>query len=300
MKTSSSQKRPAPELKIDEQIYNFLKYMENVESASPLTLKAYKTDLVQTYAEPENMKILPKSMGSEDLLRLARRAQSRWGRLSPASKNRKTATLKSFFQYLFNSNLTSQNLSFQLQTNKVPKKIPHFISVDEALSVLKSLEKNEFQKQRLLFCLLYGCGLRVSEACELLTKNLRLEQKIFVVKGKGSKERIVAVPRSIIEILKPLQKSTYIWGDQPLNPRVAYEWIRQAGARAGLLKPIHPHALRHSYATHLLSSGANLRTLQELLGHQSLTATEKYTHLGVDQLARTLEKHHPLSQSKKK
>ncbi|MNT36365.1 Tyrosine recombinase XerD [compost metagenome] len=86
----------------------------------------------------------------------------------------------------------------------------------------------------------------------------------------------------------------FVFGNEALNPRTAYEIIRQSGLRAGLLQPLHPHALRHSFATHLLSSGANLRTLQELLGHESLQATEKYTHLGIDQLARTMENIHPL------
>jgi len=106
-----------------------------------------------------------------------------------------------------------------------------------------------------------------------------------------------------IEILKKLKKLTdddFVFGIEPLNPRVAYEWVRTRGAKAMLMKPLHPHALRHSFATHLLSSGANLRTLQELLGHESLQATEKYTHLGIDQLARTMEMHHPLNMTEKR
>ncbi|HWU44604.1 MAG TPA: tyrosine-type recombinase/integrase, partial [Bdellovibrio sp.] len=90
----------------------------------------------------------------------------------------------------------------------------------------------------------------------------------------------------------------FVFGEEALSQRRAYEMVRQSGVRAGLLKPLHPHALRHSFATHLLSSGANLRTLQELLGHESLQATEKYTHLGIDQLARTMEQLHPLGKGK--
>ena len=113
---------------------------------------------------------------------------------------------------------------------------------------------------------------------------------------------MVACPSILIENLKRLRKihkdDVYIFGDKPMDSRAAYALIRTRGAKAGLLRPLHPHALRHSFATHLLSSGANLRSLQELLGHSSLQATEKYTHLSLNQLARTLEKTHPFGDKK--
>ena len=93
-------------------------------------------------------------------------------------------------------------------------------------------------------------------------------------------------------------KTDYAFGEHELNTRTAYEMIRGLGKKVGLMNPLHPHALRHSFATHLLASGANLRTLQTLLGHDSLQATEKYTHLNVDQLARLIEQTHPLAKIK--
>ncbi len=135
----------------------------------------------------------------------------------------------------------------------------------------------------------------MSEACQLKWTNVDLEKKILRILGKGQKERLVALPDlTITELKRTNQSEIYVWGSKELNQRTAYSMIRTLGAKANLLRPLHPHALRHSFATHLLSSGANLRTLQELLGHQSLSATEKYTHLSVDQLARTMEKSHPL------
>lgn len=152
---------------------------------------------------------------------------------------------------------------------------------------------------RALILLLYGGGLRVSEACALQWKDLVEGARSLRIRGKGGRERVVAVPERTWEALTALKRegATVFNG---LGERKAYEWVRQAGARAGLLKPLHPHALRHSYATHLLTSGADLRVLQELLGHRSLAATQKYTHLSLDHLARSLEKHHPLSASKLK
>lgn len=297
-------------IELDTQIDNFMNFMANIQNASEHTLKAYQLDLAQAFGSRVRMKNLPGSnspgtkqdprrLTSQEILQQAKLAQSKWGSLAIASRNRKASTLKAFFNYLYEKGLTPKNLAFQIPAAKVPKKIPNFLSVDEALIVLKNFREPEQKLEKILFCLLYGCGLRISEASQIRVKDLQLTQHTLKVRGKGGKERIVAIPRSLIPILESIPHSEYIWGDSPLDTRKAYEWIRQSGKRAGLLKPIHPHALRHSFATHLLTSGANLRTLQELLGHQSLTATEKYTHLSVDHLARIMETHHPLQKKSK-
>lgn len=285
-----------------EMIDKFLKYMENIKSASPLTIRHYRLDLTQTFFD-ENRSQYQNITNQDDLLRLARLAFNRWAPLSLASRNRKAATLKSFFGYLFDQKLIESDLSLQITCPKAPRKIPHFISVDEVISVLKSFETTNTgtSKEKLLFLLLYGGGLRVSEACNLKWKDI-LSNGAFRVVGKGNKERIIVAPEIVRNNLKSWRQqhsgTEFIFGNQPLNTRTAYEIIRQAGKRAGLIQPLHPHALRHSFATHMLTSGANLRTLQELLGHESLRATEKYTHLGIDQLARTMEALHPLGSKK--
>jgi integrase/recombinase XerC/integrase/recombinase XerD len=290
------------QLNLSELASNYMKYMENIEASSPLTLRAYRLDLGQAFGgiwetEKKRQRAL---ISTDQLLAAARSAQMAWGKLSPASRNRKFSTLKSFFGYLLKEGHIDRDLSVLIHTPKVPKRIPHYLSVDEVMAALKSFDQEDppVPEQKLLFLLLYGGGLRVSEACSLQWKDVDLSVHVLRVQGKGGKTRLVALPHSVIKVLKPLKKRSqkkYIWGDQELNTRTAYEWVRSRGIKAGLVRPIHPHALRHSFATHLLTSGANLRTLQELLGHESLQATEKYTHLGVDQLARTLEKHHPFS-----
>lgn len=283
-------------------IHKYLKNMENIKSASPETLRAYSNDLVQAFGACKIDTNPTPKMVVMVLTMAIRDAQNKWGKLSPASRNRKAATLKSFFNYLFDEELIPVDLAMKIQAPKVPKKIPNFISVDEVLSVLKSFEKDE-TREKVLFLLLYGAGLRVSEACNLKWSNLDLAKKtIRVEKGKGGKDRIVAAPKILIENLKRLKlkqkNDVFIFGETPLHTRAAYSLIRTRGVKSGLLRPLHPHALRHSFATHLLSSGANLRSLQELLGHQSLQATEKYTHLSLNQLARTLEKSHPFGDKK--
>ncbi len=300
----STLRSPTKNLHLPDLASKFMKYLENVESCSDLTLKAYWLDLGQAFPELAGPVKAPKNYQESELLAAARQAQLGWGKLSPASRNRKAATLKSFFGYLFREGVLERDLASQIHSPKVPKKLPHFISVDEVISILQSFDRDTdgiTKQEKLLFLLLYGAGLRVSEACNLQWKNVDLQQRVLRILGKGGKERIVAIPQNLADYLKSEKSkshSEFIWGAEPLNSRTAYEWIRQRGVKAGLLRPIHPHALRHSFATHLLASGANLRTLQELLGHESLTATEKYTHLGVDQLARTLESHHPFGQKK--
>lgn len=290
--------RSSGTIQLHEEVTKFLNYLENVENCSALTIRAYTLDLSQAFpalSEPVKKR---KAYSESELLTQAREALSRWGGLGLASRNRKSATLKSFFGHLHREGLIDRDLASLIHSPSVPKRIPHFLSVDEVISVLKSFEKDPDPnpKEHLLFLLLYGAGLRVSEACNLQWSQVDLSQRILRIKGKGSKERLVALPQNVNAILKQFSKSqneNWVWGKEALNTRKAYEWVRTRGTKAGLLRPIHPHALRHSFATHLLASGANLRTLQELLGHESLRATEKYTHLGVDQLARTLERHHP-------
>ena len=293
------------EFYLSENIDKYFKYMAFIKSASPLTLKHYTLDLQQAF-QLDKLSQSPQKFWTEaELLTAVRQAFNRWASLSLASRNRKAATLKSFFSWAFDERLTERDLSLQISCPKVPKKIPHFLSVDEALAVLKTFDGSDSkipEHEKVLFLLLYGGGLRISEACQLKWSEVHFEQKILRVLGKGSKERVVALPTMTMTALKTWQKKSsfeeFVFGEEALSQRRAYEMVRQSGVRAGLLKPLHPHALRHSFATHLLSSGANLRTLQELLGHESLQATEKYTHLGIDQLARTMEQLHPLGKGK--
>lgn len=310
---NSKEKPPKKsDLELHTLIPKFLKFMENVNSCSPHTLEAYTRDLNQAYFSKNTSKETQKLPESE-LLIISREALSAWAPLSPASRNRKSATLKSFLGWLYDENLTSSNLGHHIYSTKVPQKIPSFISVDEALSILHSYSTEKPKPKdslnasiydKALFLLLYGCGLRITEACLLKWKQVRLDQKILLIQGKGQKERLIAFPELLAESLRQIKKQNpdtqYIWGSEPLNRRTGYEIIRRRGATAQLLHPLHPHALRHSFATHLLGSGANLRTIQEMLGHQSLQATQKYTHLNLDHLARSMEQHHPLGELHKK
>ena len=295
-------------ISLPEDIIKYLKSMDNIKSCSRHTLRAYCNDLAQAFdldrselwgafcEDVSNIKFKNLPFSAPDL--------AQWGRLSPASRNRKFATLKSFYGWAFENKLTSEDLSLNLTCPKVPRKIPHFISVDEVSAVLATFQGEQSPNailQKALFLLLYGGGLRVSEACNAKWSDLIQEGRALRILGKGGKERIVILPQPVSSYLQQMKQNAsgqYVLGDRPLNTRVAYQWIKDRGSRAGLLHNLHPHSLRHSFATHMLSSGASLRTLQELLGHESLRATEKYTHLSIDQLARTMDQTHPLGSNK--
>ena len=289
--------------------------MEFVRSCSAQTLRAYRSDLNQAFKlgdeffslAPQTFRGAPTKFDETSLLQVCRAALGDWVDLSPATRNRKVACLKSFLNWLYEEKAINRDLAIHLAAPRAGVRLPHFLSVDETCALIKSVrDADDPQRDRdhALILLLYGGGLRVSEACRLAWSQFENQGRVVRVKGKGSQERLVILPESVAAVTKALRAgkssgSKYVFGDEPLSTRVAYEAVRSRGAKCGLLKNLHPHALRHSYATHLLSSGANLRTLQELLGHRSLAATQRYTHLGIDQLARTLEQFHPFGDAQK-
>ena len=305
-------------------LVKYLKFLDFKKKVSSHTLRAYLSDLMQIFQFREVCCFHgPKLDGSlsygrklnknvvdsytYDFLKSQIQNQTRkWENLSPKTKKRKLSSLRTFVQWLKTEEKIQFNVSLQADI-KTPAKLPHYISVDECLSLIDYLEKqkkitSKLEQQSLLFYLLYGCGLRLSEACYLKWQDVYFSEKKLSIRGKGDYHRFAILPDRVFEKLKELtnKRCEWIWGDRPLSTRTAYERIRQLGKAAGLIKPLNPHALRHSYATHLLTSGSDLRVLQQLLGHKSLAATELYTHLDVDQLARAMEKYHPLKTSKNK
>lgn len=310
------------EQKLAQLASNYLNFQQFAKSASRLTSKSYANDINQFLQTGESGRIifqdqrwvvfgqkvqaLNKNLSPETLEKLIleriKAAQRAWAHLSVASRNRKNACLKSFFKWLHQEEWITRDLSSLVHCPKIPQKVPHFISLDEALSLVHALkaskDKNKYRDMAFVL-LLYGAGLRVSEACSLKWKQIDFTERTIIVNGKGGKERKVVMVKLLAEALKKLPREDhFVFRAQKslgaMDSRVGYEIVRSVGARAGLNKALHPHALRHSFATHLLSSGTDLRVLQELLGHESLTATQKYLHLSIESLSRTMETHHPL------
>ncbi len=319
----------APQIEL-QLAFNYLKTLINVKFHSKHTHLAYATDLGQFFHRlyPElSLKSLKTLLLSSQFdpffepletltptkeihIKSATKAtQMSWSGLSASSRNRKFSCLKAFFTWVFENDYSSADLGAHIVAPKVPKKIPHHISVDEALELLKALENEDktvnplILKQRALIYLLYGGGLRVSEAGHLMWVNVDIKNNRVQVMGKGQKQRWVPIPYICSEKLKELKNKSndhkFVFGEKPLSNQQAYEWVKLWGQKVHLQKSLNPHALRHSFATHLLTGGANLRVLQEMLGHSSLTATEKYLHLSLDHLANTLENNHPLGDKDK-
>ncbi len=287
----------------------YIKYLSYHKTKSIHTSRSYQLDLRQAFLKSSASKKETLTISESQIPEYCRSAQNRWGKLSLASRNRKSASLRSFLHWLYKEELTQKDWALQIQSPKVPQKVPHFLSIDEVLALVRTLENelrtNQKEKKGLktkqeliLISLIYGAGLRVSEACGLIWENIDIISRTLTVMGKGGRERKVSIPGYTLALLKKIpQKSPYVFGTKPLGTRQAHRMVKSVGVRAGLIKSLNPHSLRHSYATHLLSSGVNLRTLQELLGHTSLRATQKYTHLSLDKLAQVVEKYHPLAKS---
>jgi integrase/recombinase XerC len=230
--------------------------------------------------------------------------------LDPASQARILSTVRSFYRWLFETQRIGADPASGLRNPKLPRRLPAFLTEGESAALL-DLPVTDFLTARLgcLLELLYAAGLRVSELTGLDLQDLLMEQRTLRVLGKGSKERLVPFHEKAAEVLrdylarrreflaeKNLPGTPALFLNQRggrLTPTSVRAFLAGALERAALRARVSPHALRHSFATHLLSHGMDLRAIQELLGHASLSTTQRYTHLDLEQLAKTYESAHP-------
>jgi len=262
------------------------KYLNFIEEKYPSkeTGRAYASDLKGLLG---SLHTLDQDLIIKKVLTLTRYA--------PATRGRKLAALKGFLRWAFEESHISRDLTPLLGSVKVPRKLPHFLSADEAIHLwtfLKSDTSNAGTQNQLIFLLMYGSGLRVSEVAGLTLDRVNLEKKAVEILGKGKKWRWVPLLDEACMLFKKLDAL------ETFSVRTLHRRIHRMGLKAGLERPLHPHMLRHSFATHLLESGANLRNIQELLGHSSLETTQRYTHVTLDQMAMTLENKHPINSKK--
>jgi integrase/recombinase XerC len=231
--------------------------------------------------------------------------------LDPASQARVLSTVRGFFKWLWETRRIDKNPASGLRNPKQPKRLPAFLTEGESQALLNLPPAIDFPSSRLacLLELLYACGLRVSELVGLDLQDLFAGERTLRVLGKGRKERLVPYHaqaaaaihaylgfRSAFLAAKERPPSAALFLNQRggrLTPTSVRALLRSALEAAAVRSRVSPHALRHSFATHLLNRGMDLRAIQELLGHASLSTTQRYTHLGLEELARTYEKAHP-------
>ena len=230
--------------------------------------------------------------------------------INPRSQARIISGLKSFFNYLVFENYREDNPMDLVESPKIGRKLPDTLSEEEINNLIDAIELStqEGERNRAMLETLYGCGLRVSELVDLKISNLYFEEDFILVKGKGDKQRLVPIStinkkyitiykneiRCHLKIQKGFQDTLFLnrRGKQ-LTRAMIFTIIKQLAVKINLNKNISPHTFRHSFATHLLKNGADLRAIQQMLGHESITTTEVYMHLDRSDLANVLQKFHP-------
>ena len=286
-----------------EHIEKFIRYLKVERGASEHTIRAYRKDL-EVFAERAKLPL----EGIEPLDIRGFIAEQISNGLNKTTVCRRLATLRSFFRFLNREGLIKSNPAKIVSTLKTPHMLPKFLTVDEVFSLVEKPEGIGFYtaRDRAILELLYSSGIRVSELSGLDFDDLNTKIGFIKVRGKGKKERIVPVGRKAIDALK-----TYIVERALLKKKDKAVFLNKSGtrltdrgvrrivvkyARQTLLETkIGPHTLRHTFATHLLQGGADLRVIQELLGHSSLSTTQKYTHLDIKHLMDVYDKAHPLA-----
>lgn len=223
---------------------------------------------------------------------------------------RKLSAVRSFFKYLVKQGVTDDNPADSILTPKQDKTIPQYLPIDEMFRLLDSIQTGSILdlRNRAIFETLYSCGIRVAELVGMDVRDVDFSGGVVRVLGKGSKERIVPIGRKALAAVKIYrEQAETVWGISAdhhgplflnknkgrLSARSVARILDNLVKACGLLKPVSPHTMRHTFATHMLDAGADLRIVQELLGHKSLSSTQKYTHVSIDRLMETYDRAHP-------
>ena len=297
-------------MQLTEAVDSFLSFQTIERNASKLTVNAYSKDLVELmeYAALENA----SEIAQVDYFVLRGFVASLYDRqLAKSSIERKIATIRSFFSYLYKKRLIEENPARILKFPKKEKKILNVFPYEDIEKLLNAPEEGNAAapRDRLILELLYGTGVRVSELVGLNMGDVDFSGARIRIRGKGKKERILPLADFHIKLIKDylgsipamLHKNSMPDGEAlilnrrggRLSARNVLELVKQYLRQTGLPDTYSPHSFRHTFASHLLAAGADLRSIQELLGHEALSTTQKYTHLDLQVLMETYEDTHP-------
>ncbi len=292
------------------QIQQFITYLQIERDVSPHTLTAYRSDLSQLLTFALREKGAFASAQEVDHLLLRRYLAGLSKDTKKSSIGRKLAALRSFFRFLVRRGMLAKNPAELIATPKKEQRLPFHLDIDQATALMEATDsqlKNAL-RDRAILELLYSSGLRVSELTGLNIGELDVTGGTVRVTGKGGKERIVPVGSRALEALRAyLDQRTDATANNALflntrngriNRRSVTRIIDTHVLRIAAFKRISPHTLRHTFATHMLEGGADLRAIQELLGHASLSTTQKYTHVSIDRLMEVYDKAHPKAHTK--
>jgi tyrosine recombinase XerC len=291
------------------ELEGFIAYLKHEKNASPHTISNYQRDILQLAQYLENKKI---NLRDIDNIMLRGFLASLYGKGEKKSTvGRKLAAIRSFFQFCVKRHWMDDNPAKVVSTPKQDKPVPSFLSEEEMQDFLdlpqtaKPLDKRD----KAMLELLYATGIRVSELVGINMEDVKFTERLIRIKGKGKKERLVPFGRMAEESLRSYLRVRSLiskgqveerplflnYRGRKLSARSVERTVDKYIRRSAMRRKISPHSLRHSFASHLLSRGADLRVIQELLGHESLATTQKYTHLDLQHLIEVYRKSHPRS-----
>ncbi|WP_430937196.1 site-specific tyrosine recombinase XerD [Saccharicrinis sp. 156] len=296
----------------ESEIEEFRGYLKVEKGLSDNSIHAYVTDLTKLvqFLKDKGYELGPEGVTLANLKEMMEWVTEKG--ISPRTQARIISGIKSFYKFLLIEEKIDRDPTALLESPKIGRKLPEILSVDEIDSIINAIDikKPEGQRNKAILETLYSCGLRVSELIELKISNLFFESGFIKIEGKGNKERLVPIStKAVKEInlyLSEYRRNLKIHVDSEdilfLNRRgkklsrvMIFTIIKNLVAKLGFEKNVSPHTFRHSFATHLIDGGANLRAVQEMLGHESIITTEIYTHLDKEYLKNTMIQFHPRS-----
>lgn len=282
-------------------------YLKLEKSLSHNTIEAYERDLQKLNSYLTDAHVIQEKATTE-VLRDFIIEISELG-IHPRSQARILSSIKSFYHFLIYRNILDNDPTELLESPKIGLRLPEILSLNEIDAIVAAIDlsKTEGQRNKAIIEVLYGSGLRVSELINLQLSKLYLEEGYMLVDGKGSKQRLVPMSpqalkqvelwkmdRNFLDIKKGNEDFVFLnRRGTKLSRDMIFKIVKDLAMLAGIRKNISPHTFRHSFATHLLENGANLRAIQQLLGHESITTTELYTHIDVHFLRKTVMECHP-------
>lgn len=288
---------------------DYQNYLRLERGLSKNSIVNYSLDVkkLMRWMETNEIKLSPIAISEETLQQFIYEIAKQ---LNPRSQSRLISGLKGFFNYLIFEDYRETNPLELIESPKLGRKLPDTLALEEVDSLISAIDLSSKQgeRNRAILETLYGCGLRVSELTDLRISDLYFDEGFIKVTGKGNKERLVPIGPITEKYITIYRKEIRLHQDidsqakdtlflnrrgKPLTRAMIFTIVKRLAEKAGIRKTISPHTFRHSFATHLLENGADLRAIQQMLGHESITTTEIYTHIDRKHLTEVMNKFHP-------